>query len=117
MKSKALTREDRKIQIVLEFEKLTRRYCTYDVAMTVNDVAKAITLEPSAKLRKIMAELVEDEVLLCEVEDMPGIAGFRRIYKPNPERFTCPPRPRNKEKRLIRINTHQKTLFAAFEGN
>ena len=117
MRQRALSRLDRKTQIALEFAELVRRFCTYDVGMTIHDIARQLNLSPSTKLRAIVTELVEDEVLLCEVEDKPGVAGFRRIYRPNPERFTRPAKPQSKQKRMIRINTHQKTIYEALEGN
>lgn len=81
MKKKALSREDRKRQIMLAFAVDLQSHG--DGRMTIADIARKMQLAPSTKLRDMVTELVIDGLLVDEKEVIPGVTKFRRIYSPS----------------------------------
>jgi len=109
MKKKALAREDRLRQILQAFAIEIQEGRTGE--MTVADVARKLHLSPSTKLRLMIEELVQDSQLISEKEDIPGIAKFRRIYRPNLGQFK-PPSPQYRGAgRHIKITGNQMSMF------
>lgn len=106
MKTKALAREDRLHQILLCFA--VEIQDGRDGKMTVADIARKLRLTPSTKLRLMVGELEMSGQLISEKEAIPGIAKFRRIYRPDPKRF---PRPNSREGRSIKITSNQINIF------
>lgn len=80
MKTKALSRDERKRQIVLAFA--VELQSGHDGRMTLHDIARKLQLSASGKLRDMVTELEIEGLLVSEKENMPGIVGFRRIYSP-----------------------------------
>lgn len=75
---KAYTREERRLMIIQAFAvEIQDRRGHY---MTTADIARKLHVTPSTKLRIILNEMVLDEILLCVVQEHPGIAGYRRLY-------------------------------------
>jgi len=113
VKQKALPRDDRKRQIMLAFAVEIQN--GNDGEMTIADIARAMHLAPSTKLRNMVLELVIDGVLDYRDEPIPGVAQFRRIYSPDKNTFRAP-RPRYiGEQRGIRINSKQGSFFEVME--
>lgn len=110
MKKKALAREDRLRQILQVFA--VELQSGREGRMTVADIARKMNLVPSTKLRLMITELVMDSQLIAEREDIPGIAKFRRIYRPNLGEFSLPTPKYIGEKRSIKINSRQTSFFA-----
>jgi hypothetical protein len=80
MKIKALTRDDRKRQIMLAFA--VNIQSGHDGRMTLADIARKLQLSVSTKLRDMVVELELEGLLDHVVEPMPGIVGKRFIYAP-----------------------------------
>lgn len=113
MKTKALKRDDRKRQILLAFAVNFQN--GFNGEMTVADIAKAMHIAPSTKLRIMLNELVVDGVLDFRTEDIPGVAKFRRIYAPNKNSFKVPTPRYIGQERAIRINSRQGSFLAQLE--
>jgi hypothetical protein len=109
MKRKALSRDDRKRQIQLEFA--MKLQSGGDGEMTVADIARLMHLSPSTKLRDMVMELVIEGVLDFRDEPIPGIAKFRRIYSPDPKTFKRPKPEYGRLGRAIKINSKQGSFF------
>jgi len=110
MKKTALPREDRLRQILLCFAVEIQEGRTGE--LTVADIARKLQLTPSTKLRLMLEELVMDSQLISTKQDIPGIAKFRRIYRPNLGQFKKPKAQYKGEKRQIKITSGQQSLFA-----
>ena len=110
MKTKALAREDRLRQILQAFAIELQE--GRSGVMTVADVARKLHLTPSHKLRLMLEELVMDSQLISEKEDIPGIAKFRRIYRPNLGQFKQPTPQYRGVGRTIKITSQQMSIFA-----
>jgi hypothetical protein len=110
MKTKALAREDRLRQILLCFVIELQEGRTGE--LTVSDVAKKLRLSASTKLRLMLEELVMDSQLISQREDIPGVAKFRRIYRPNMGEFKRPTPQYRGTGRTIKINSKQMSIFA-----
>lgn len=109
MKSKALARPDRLRQILLCFAVELQEGRTGE--LTVADIARKLHLAPSTKLRIMLEELVMDSQLISTKEPIPGVAKFRRIYRPNLGQYERP-RPQYKgQGRSIKINSKQMSMF------
>ena len=52
-----------------------------DGQLTCAEIARYLRVTPSTKLRIILAEMVEDDLITARKVLDHGIAGFRRIYK------------------------------------
>lgn len=100
VKKKALSRNDRKRQIMLAFA--VNLQSGKDGRMTIADIARSIQLSASTKLRNMVTELVIEGLLVDEKEDIPGVAKFRRIYTPS-ALFDISRGKRKQETRTIQI--------------
>lgn len=110
MKTKALSRDDRKRQILLAFAMNIQT--GGDGEMTVADIARMMHLSPSTKLRDMVTELVIDGSIDFRDEPIPGVAKFRRIYSPDPKTFKRPKPHYKGEGKPIRFNSKQGSFFA-----
>ena len=110
MKQKALTREERKGQILLTFWLDIQGGGSGE--LTIAAIAKLMHLTPSTKLRNMVMELVIDGVLDFRDEEIPGIAKFRRLYSPNPKTFKRPKVEYKGQGRAIKINSRQSSFLA-----
>jgi hypothetical protein len=121
MKSKALSRDDRKRQILIAFavemQKLTKAEIEAGTAveMTVADIARCLHLSPSTKLRDMILELVIDGTLDYRDEPIPGIAKFRRLYSPDNATFKRPKAQYGRSGREIKINSRQGSFLAQLD--
>lgn len=109
MKTKALSRDDRKRQILMAFSVEIQN--GYSGEMTVADIARKMHLSPSSKLRDMVLELVIDGILDFRDEAIPGITKFRRIYSPNPDLFRRPPVHYIGQGRAIKVNSRQGSFM------
>ena len=109
MKKKALAREDRLRQIMLCFA--IELHEGRSGEMTVADVARKLQLTASTKLRLMLEELVMDSQLISEKEDIPGVAKFRRIYRPNLGQFEKPKPEYKGRGRAIKITKNKMSMF------
>lgn len=109
-KKKALAREDRLRQILQVFA--VELQSGRSGELTATEIARKMQLTPSTKLRLMIDELVMDSQLIVEREDIPGVAKFRRVYRPNLGEFKLPKSLYKGEKRGIRINSRQMSIFA-----
>jgi len=100
MKTKALDRDDRKRQIMLAFA--VNIQSGHDGRMTLADVARAVGLSVSTKLRDMIVELELEGLIDHVVEPMPGIVGKRFIYAPT-EIFDARHGRKRAEPRIIAI--------------
>lgn len=118
MKTKALSRDDRKRQILIAFavemQQLTKAEIEAGTAveMTVADIARAMHLSPSTKLREMVLELVIEGVLDYRDEPIPGVAKFRRLFSPDNATFKRPKAQYGRSSREIKINSKQGSFFA-----
>lgn len=112
MKTKALSREDRKRQIMLAFA--VNLQAGGDGRMTLNDIAKKVGLSTSTKLRDMVVELMIGGLLDVVVEPMPGIVGKRFIYFPTALFDDRNGKPKHQE-RHIKINTRRNGQLAMFD--
>ena len=110
MKQKALSREDRKRQILLVFAVNIQNGGTGE--MTVAGIAQLMHLSASTKLRDMVTELVIDGALDFRDESIPGVAKFRRIYSPDPKTFKRPTPHYSGQGRAIKVNSRQGSFFA-----
>ena len=110
MKNKALPRPDRLRQILLCFAVEIQEGRTGE--LTIADIARKLQLSASTKLRLMVEELVMDSQLISTKEPIPGIAKFRRIYRPNFGQFKQPKPQYKGEKRQIKITSNQKSMFS-----
>lgn len=110
MKKKALARQDRLRQIMLCFAIELQEGRTGE--MTCADIARKMGLSVSTKLRLMIEELVIDSLLISTKEPIPGIAKFRRVYRPNHGQFKRPTPQYKGNKRQIKINSKQMSIFA-----
>lgn len=113
MKKKALPREDRLRQILLCFA--TELQAGRSGELTVADIARMMHLSASTKLRLMIEELVMDSQIISTKEAIPGIAKFRRVYRPNLGEFKQPRPQYRGAGRSIRINSKQQSFFAEVE--
>jgi len=113
MRQKALSREDRKRQILLAFAVELQQGNTGE--MTVANIAKHLHLSASTKLRDMVMELVIDGSLDFRDEPIPGIAKFRRIFSPDAKTFKRPRTQYKQEGRAIKINSRQKSYMMEIE--
>lgn len=114
MKTKALAREDRLRQILMVFAIELQEGRSGQ--LTVADIARKLHLSPSTKLRLMIEELVQDSQIISEKEDIPGIAKFRRIYRPNLGEYQRPKPLYRGAGRSIKINSRQMSIFAEIEN-
>jgi len=108
MKQKALLREDRKRQILLAFAVEIQNGESGE--MTVANIAKAMHLSPSTKLRDMVMELVIDGSLDFRDEAIPGITKYRRIYSPNSKAFKTPAPQYKGQRKPLKVNSRQRSL-------
>lgn len=113
MKSKALAREDRLRQILQAFAVEIQSGRTGE--LTVADIARKMRLAPSTKLRLMIEELVMDSQIISEKQAIPGVCGFRRVYRPNLGEFEVPKPICKGEARRIRINSGQMSILVEAE--
>lgn len=115
MKTKALSREDRKDQILICF---ACRAIDHDTdEMTVSDIAKLMHLTASTKLRDMVLELVVDGVLDFRDEPIPGVAKFRRIYSAGHQTNSKTIHKAKPGKRSIPIHWQKQNLFLEMDDN
>lgn len=106
MRQKALSRDERKQQIIATFHVKLMNGETGE--MTTADIARMLHLSPSTKLRDMIYELVIEGTLLDRTEPMPGVAKYRRIFYPNPKHFKGAERINaSHTRRAIKVNTKQ----------
>lgn len=110
MKTKALSREERKVQILQAFRLKIMNGENGD--MTIADIARLMHLSASSKLRDMVMELVIDGTLDFTDQPIPGVAKYRRIYSPNAEHFKSQSVSWNEKKRKVKINSKQSSYFA-----
>lgn len=108
-RKKALSREDRKRQIMLAFAVELQN--GNEAEMTIADIARKIQQSPSSRLRDMVTELVIDGSIDFRVEEIPGIAKFRRVYSPNKKAYKRPKASYGKQGRAIKINSRQGSFF------
>lgn len=112
MKKVALNREDRLRQIMQVFAAAIQSAPPGEsVELTVADIARLMHLSPSTKLRLMVTELVEDGSLDFRKETIPGIAKYRRLYSPNPEKFERPKPQYKGQGRAMKINSKQGSFL------
>lgn len=109
MKTKALSREDRKRMILLAFA--VEVQCGRTGEMTVADIARKLHLSASSKLRDMVMEMVIDGSLDFRDEPIPGIAKFRRIYAPNFKQDKIYETIHLKKRSPIKVNRNQTSFF------
>lgn len=109
MRTLPLAREDRLRQILQCFAIEIQEGRSGE--LTVNDVAQKLHLTTSTKLRLMLEELVMDSQLISEKQPMPGIAKFRRIYRPNLGQFKMPAPQYRGAGRSIKITSNQMSMF------
>lgn len=81
MKTRALSKEDRKHQIMLAFA--VDLQAGHEGKLTSVDIAHKIGLVPSAHVRKFINELVIEGLLTSKKESMTGAVGHRFVYMPS----------------------------------
>jgi len=111
--TKALPREDRLMQIKQCFQ--TNIMAGGDGNLTVADIARMMRLAPSTKLRLMIEELVMDSQIKSTIEEIPGVAKFRRVYSVNHGEFECHKPLYRGQGRAIKINSKQQSLWAEVE--
>jgi len=114
MKQKALAREDRKRQILLAFAVNIQSGGPGE--LTVAGIAQLMHLSASTKLRRMVMELVEDGSLDFRDEQIPGIAGFRRVFSPDAKTFKRPTPHYVGQGRQIKFNSRQGSFLAQIGG-
>lgn len=102
MKTKALTREGRKAQVITLLAIRIDKALPNEI--TVREVAKSLDITPSTKLRNIMLEMVADGELVLREKPMAGIAGRKFIFSLPDGSFT-----KSLLRRVININSRGKT--------
>lgn len=112
MKTKALSREDRKRQIVLAFA--VNIQTGGEGRMTLADIARDMHLAPSTKLRDMVHELEIEGLLANATEPIPGVCQFRRIYYPTASFDSRTGKPK-REVRTIKINARRSGQQAMWE--
>lgn len=113
MKKKALSREDRKRQILLVFAIQIQN--GGEGECTVADIARSMHLSPSTKLRDMVMELVIEGSLDFRDEPIPGIAKFRRLYSPDSKTFKRPTPQYIGQRKPLKINSRQGTLLMEWQ--
>lgn len=108
MRTKAFTREERKRMILLAFAAEHQNGNSGE--MTTADIARWMHITPSGKLRSIINEMVTEGELETRVEAMPGVVGFRVIYRIRQDSERAQNIVHLRNKRSIRING-QLSLF------
>jgi len=113
MKQKALSRDERVVQIQTAF--IYDRMHGGDGSLTAVQIAHALKITASTKLRLILAEMVVQRLLVCFQEPIPGICKFRRVYALSPDNPYRVKPEYHGQGRAIRINpgrqTKQERLF------
>jgi len=109
MKQKALSRSERKYQILQAFKLEILNGNSGE--MTVANIAKHMHLAASTKLRDMVMELVIEGELDFRDEPIPGIAKFRRIFSPDAKKFKSASVSWNAKKRTVKINSRQKSFL------
>lgn len=112
MKTKALSRSDRKRQILLVFA--VDIQTGGEGRMTLADIARDMHLAPSTKLRDMVTELEIEGLLANQTEPIPGVCKFRRIYMPTAHFDTRTGKPKH-EPRTIKINARRNGQQAMWE--
>lgn len=107
MRKKALTKDERKIQIINWFS--IRIQHDNEECATVHEVARGLGLSPSHKLRLIMNSMVDDGTLERNERHKSGrYDGW--CYKLKEGTFQRPP----KQQRTLRINSAKGTQLEMF---
>lgn len=114
MKTKALSRTDRKQVILKAFKLEILNGNTGE--MTVANIAKHMHLSASSKLRDMVMELVIEGHLDFRDEPIPGVAKFRRIYSPNAKNFKSGSVSWDAKKRTVKVNSRQGTLLLGWQS-
>lgn len=108
MKTKALSREDRKRQILLVFA--VEMNGGEIAEKTVNDIARKMHLSASGKLRDMVMELVIEGVLAFRDEAIPGVTKYRRIYRLNEKSYHRPKPQYKGQSRTVKVNSRQQSF-------
>jgi hypothetical protein len=109
MKTKALSRDDRKNQIMLAFAIEIQSDRTGE--MTIADIAKKLHLTASTKLRDMVMELVIEGSLDFRDETIPGIAKYRRIYSGQLKKDKIHISKEPKKRTALKVNSAQGQLM------
>lgn len=92
MRIRARTRTERKRQILLFLEVETEKVRTFSA--TAVRIAKALDLSPSAHLRAMANEMVEDGKIISFDVPSQGVVPYRRHYMLHPGKRGKPRSPR-----------------------
>ena len=107
---RAYSRYERKRLIINVFAEEIRK--GHPAQLTCAGLAQKMNIRPSTKLRKILAEMIEDELLRCVKEPNAGVCGFRMVYELNywREGFSKPHENRRavRRERNITLNINGK---------
>jgi hypothetical protein len=114
MKTKALTRDDRKRMILLAFAVEIQSDRTGE--MTIANIARKLGLSPSTHLRDMCMEMVIDGSLDFRDETIPGVAKFRRIYSPNFKKDKIYETIHLKRRAPLKVNSRQGTLLLGWSS-
>lgn len=111
MKTRALSKDDRKNQILMAFAVNIQAGGIGE--LTSVDVAHKIGLVPSKHVRDFLKELVIEGLLESIKEPMSGAVGCRWIYRPTLAFDARTGHPK-REPRTIAIKTHKNGQLALF---
>lgn len=107
MANKALSRDDRKQQILTLFQQQFDKLGEASF-LTIAGIGQHLGLSASQKLRDIVTELVIAQKLDCEVEPVPGVCQKRRIYR-LPKDSPYRKQGRVREQRRIVVNHRNRS--------
>ena len=101
---KAFSKEEKLMQIIGVF---LEEYRKGNKDLTTAEVARALDITPSTKLRNLIVHLSNQRALVGKTEPHIGIAGFRVLWSLNPEYldYAKAPIAQQKKGRELRINT------------
>lgn len=111
---KAFTKEEKQIQIISVF---LAAYQRNQKDLTTSEIALALDITPSTKLRKLLTSLKEQRALTTAIEPHTGIAGFRVLWSLHPEyiEYAKAPASQKKQGRELRINTRKGSFVEVFQ--
>lgn len=109
MRIKALKRDDRKNQVVLQFAIWIQNDRAEHWA-TSYEIARALNVSASTHFRKILDEMVNDGLLVAEYRQQSG-RWDARFYMLAPDTYT-PPKPRKIAINPGKKNSAQLEMFA-----
>jgi len=103
---KAFTKEEKQMQIIGVF---LEEYRKGNADLTTADIAHALGVTASTKLRKLIVSLANQGALQGRAEPHAGIAGFRVLWSLHPDyiEYAKAPISQQKRGRELRINTRE----------